>query len=231
MPFKPFRWYLLFTVCLASTVLFAQKTNVGFYAGPSISTLRMEQVAASDLAIDPFDFKPGFTVGAFGAFTFADNVAVRGELNFERKGGKSGLQLSNGNGNPIDGSINENFDYLQVPLLFQLSAGKDFKMFIHAGYAFGYLVKRTDKFPGQITVIVQDPNGGPNTSYRLLMPADYKQFDHSLVAGIGASPVLPNGLRLQFSLRAINGKPNLAKGDTAFDARNLSVALLFGVEF
>ena len=63
------------------------------------------------------------------------------------------------------------------------------------------------------------------------MPESYKKIDHSFVAGIGASPVLANGMRVQFGIRAYNGKLNISKGDSAFEAKNLSIALLAGLEF
>ncbi|MCC6724912.1 MAG: PorT family protein [Saprospiraceae bacterium] len=224
------RWFFIFAL-LSATIAQAQKHHFGAYFGTTLSSLRMEQVAASDVSIDPFDYKFGYTFGVFGAFGISDNVALRGELNLERKGGRSGVQLSDGLGNPLVGKhIDEHFDYLQIPALFQLSAGDDFKMFIQIGYAFGYLLHRTDDFPKQITVVYEN-NQGQNTYKILKMPEDYKKIDHSIVAGIGASPILSNGMRLQIGLRAYNGKLNISKGESAFDARNISVALLAGLEF
>jgi len=226
--FKPFIACLLL---LASITSFSQKNHFGAYFGPTISALKLEQKAASDVLIDPFDYKFGFTFGGFGTLGISDNVSIRGEFNFERKGGRSGLLLSDGQGNPLPGKhIDEHFDYLQFPILFQLGAGKDFKVFIHIGYAFGYLLHRTDEFPSQITVVVDQAPAPPNR-YILLMPEDYQKIDHSIVTGIGASPLLSNGMRVQFGLRAYNGKLNLSKGESAFDARNLSVALIAGLEF
>ncbi len=226
-----FRLPLLCAVLLFSISVVAQKTNFGFYVGPTLSNIKHELKAASDVSINPFDFKFGFTAGGFLTQTFAENVGIRTELNFERKGGRSAMLLSDGHGNPLPGKhIDENFDYLQVPILFQLSAGKDFKMMIHVGYGFSYLLHRTDKFPDQITVITNDEVDPPQ-GYILLMPEDYKKFDHSLVAGIAASPMLLNGMRLQIGLRAYNGKLNLSQGESAFDVHNLSVALTAGIEF
>ena len=179
-----------------------------------------------DVNIDPYDFKTGFTVGGYFTWNFANNVGLRTELNFDRKGGKSGLPLSDGNGNPIPNySIKDNFDYLQFPVMVQLSAGEDFKMHIHIGYAFSYLLHRTDKFPDEIRVVT------PTQSIILLMPEGYKDIDHSIVAGIGASTFLPNGMTFQAALRAFNGKLNISKGDSAFEARNLAVGLIVGVGF
>ena len=220
--------------CFASILLFtsmlvlAQKTNFGVYAGPSFTKLRLESRYALpvDVNIDPYDFKTGFTVGGYFTWNFANNVGLRTELNFDRKGGKSGLPLSDGNGNPLPNySIKDNFDYLQLPVIVQLSAGEDFKMHIHIGYAFSYLLHRTDKFPDEIRVVT------PTQSIILLMPEGYKDIDHSIVAGIGASTFLPNGMTFQAALRAFNGKLNISKGDSAFEARNLAVGLIVGVGF
>ena len=220
--------------CFASILLFtsmlvlAQKTNFGVYAGPSFTKLRLESRYALpvDVNIDPYDFKTGFTVGGYFTWNFASNVGLRTELNFDRKGGKSGLPLSDGNGNPLPNySIKDNFDYLQLPVIVQLSAGEDFKMHIHIGYAFSYLLHRTDKFPDEIRVVT------PTQSIILLMPEGYKDIDHSIVAGIGASTFLPNGMTFQAALRAFNGKLNISKGDSAFEARNLAVGLIVGVGF
>jgi hypothetical protein len=231
MTFNLFMRLVFSLFLLTSVSAVAQKNHFGAYFGPTLSSLRMEQLKASDVQIDPFDYKFGATFGIFGTLGISDNVSIRGELNYERKGGRSGVLLSDGQGNPLPGRhIDEHFDYFQVPALFQLSAGKDFKMFIHVGYAFGYLLHRTEEFPGEINVVI-DNQQAPPTRYILYMPESYKPFDHSLVAGIGASPLLSNGLRPQFGLRAYNGKLNIAKGQTSFDTKNLSVALLLGLEF
>ena len=210
MTFNPMRYLFLSIFLLASALVFSQKTNYGIYAGPSFSKLRLEARYALpvDVNIDPYDFKTGVTVGGYFTWNFANNVGLRTELNYDRKGGKSGLPLSDGNGNPLSGySIKDNFDYIQLPVLFQLSAGDDFKMHIHIGYAFGYLLHRTDKFPNEIRVIT------PTQSFILLMPETYKEFDHAIVAGIAASTTMPSGMQMQVALRAFNGKLNISKGD------------------
>lgn len=231
MSFNLFKCSLFSLLFFVATWVCAQKNHFGAYFGPTISSLRMEQLKASDVLVDPFDYKFGYTFGIFGAMGLNDNVAIRGELNYERKGGRSGVLLSDGQGNPLPGKhIDEHFDYMQVPVLFQLSAGKGFKMFIHIGYAFGFLLHHTDDFPEEINVVIENEQAPP-TRYQLYMPEAYKEIDHSIVAGIGASPLLSNGMRVQFGLRAINGKLDIARGRTSFDTKNLSVALLLGLEF
>ncbi|MBK8563573.1 MAG: outer membrane beta-barrel protein [Saprospiraceae bacterium] len=213
MTFNLFKRLFFSLVLFISISVNAQKNHFGAYFGPTLSALRMEQLKASDVQIDPFDYKFGATFGIFGTLGISDNISIRGELNYERKGGRSGVLLSDGQGNPLPGRhIDEHFDYFQVPALFQLSAGKDFKMFIHIGYAFGYLLHRTDEFPGEINVVIENQQGPP-TRYKLFMPETYKKIDHSIVAGIGASPLLSNGMRVQFGLRAYNGKLDIARGN------------------
>jgi len=232
MAFNPIRCFFLIFTLLTTTLLFAQRTNYGIYAGPSFSKLRLEARYALpiDVQIAPYDYKTGFTAGGYFTWNFAENVGLRTELNFDRKGGKSGLPLSDGNGNPLPGyTIKDNFDYLQLPVLFQLSAGGDFKMHIHVGYAFSYLLHHTDKFPSEIRVITQTQT--QTQTIILRMPEDYKNIDHSLVAGIGATLKLSNDLLAQVALRAYNGKLNISKGDSAFDANNISVGLVLGVGF
>lgn len=222
------RCFAFLVSLLGSNLAIAQKVNFGIYAGPSFSKLLLESRYALpiDVNIDPYDFKTGFTLGGYYTWNFADNVGLRGELNFERKGGKNGLQLSDGNGNPLpDYTIRENFDYLQVPILFQLSAGKDFKMHIHIGYSFGYLLHNTDKFPDEIRVVTT------TQTILLSLPESYKKYDHSIVAGIGASKMMASGMQVSASLRAFNGKLNLSEGTSSFEARNISVALVAGVGF
>ena len=228
MSFNPLHFLFIFGLLLTSTLGTTQNTNFGLYAGPSFTKLKLEARYALpiDVNIDPYDFKTGVTVGGYFTWNFANNVGLRTELNYDRKGGKSGLELSDGNGNPLPGySIKDNFDYFQVPVMLQLSAGDDFKMHIHIGYAFSYLLHRTDKFPDQIRVVT------PTQTIILLMPEDYKNIDHSIVAGIGASYKLAGGMQLQAALRAFNGKLNISKGDSAFEARNLAIGLLLGVGF
>ena len=73
---------------MVSSAVFAQKPGFGFYAGPSFTTLRLEPRVALpvDVQIDPYDFKTGFTAGGFFTLEFPQNVGIRTELNFERKG-------------------------------------------------------------------------------------------------------------------------------------------------
>ncbi len=228
MTFNSRRYFTCSIFMFLSVLGFSQKTNFGIYAGPSFTKLRLEPRYALpiDVNIDPYDFKTGVTAGAYFTWNFANNVGLRSELNYDRKGGKSGLPLSDGNGNPLPGyTVKDNFDYFQIPLMLQLSAGDDFKMHIHIGYAFSYLLHNTTNFPAEIRVIT-------NTQTIILkMPESYKNIDHSLVAGIGASYLLPSGMQLQAALRAYNGKLNINKGESAFDARNLSIGLLLGVGF
>jgi hypothetical protein len=118
-------------------------------------------------------------------------------------------------------------DYLQLPILLQLSsAGEGFQMQIQAGYAFGYLLHYTYDFPKEIRVVDQQNA----TTLLLKMPERFGKTDHSLVAGVMASiPV--DFKRLQLGLRANIGKANFAEGETAFEAHNLTVGLLLGMEF
>lgn len=224
-----FKQYFVTAIFLVlSFAVIAQKTNYGIYAGPSFTKLRLEPRYALpiDVNIDPYTFKTGFTAGGYFTWNFAENVGLRTEFNFDRKGGKSGLPLSDGNGNPLpDYSIKDNFDYLQLPIMLQLSAGGDFKMHIHIGYAFSYLVHHTDRFPNEIRVVT------PTQTIILLMPEAYKNIDHSLVAGIGMSYKTADGMQLQAALRAFNGRPNISDGDSAFEARNLAIGLIVGVGF
>lgn len=228
MSFNLKRCCLLTFFLTSSLLVFSQRTNHGFYAGPSFSKLRLEARYALpiDVNIDPYDFKTGVTAGGYFTWNFADNVGLRTELNYDRKGGKSGLPLSDRHGNPLpDYTITDNFDYLQLPVMLQLSAGGDFKMHIHVGYAFSYLLHRTDRFPSEIRVVT------PTQTIILLMPESYKETDHSIVAGIGASYLLSNGMQAQAALRAFNGKLNISRGESAFDAKNLSIGLVVGVGF
>ncbi|MBI5917407.1 MAG: PorT family protein [Bacteroidetes bacterium] len=228
MTFNPIRCLSISCLLLTSSMVSSQKTSFGFYVGPTRSTLNLEPRAALpvDVQIDPYDFKTGFTAGGHFTLIFAQNVGLRAELNFERKGGKSGLPLSDGNGNPLpDYSIKDNSDYLQLPVMFELSAGTTLKMHIHAGYAFSYLLHNTDNFPNRINVVT------PTQTIILLMPERYKKIDHSLVAGIAASYPLNDFLRLQLAGRVFYGKLNLSEGEGAFEARNLSVAMLAGLQF
>lgn len=228
MTFYPAQRLAFLFFLLFATQAFGQKTNFGIYAGPSFTKLRLESRYALpiDVNIDPYTYKTGATVGGYFTYNFNESFGLRTELNFDRKGGKSGLQLSDGNGNPLPGyTINENFDYFQIPLLLQLSAGDRFKMQIQIGYAFSYLLHRTDKFPSEIRVVT------PTQTLILLMPESYKKIDHSLVAGVMASHVLPNEMWAQVGIRAFNGKLKIDEGDSDFAARNLAIGLIFGLGF
>ncbi|MCB9341504.1 MAG: PorT family protein [Lewinellaceae bacterium] len=223
----PVCFCLLLAFVFCQTAL-GQKLSAGFSAGPSFSTLRYNDPAQLpfDLNFDPFDFKTGFIVAANGTVHFNSSTALRAEVNFERRGGKSGVELSDGNGQPLpDLTLQEHFDYVQVPVLLQLSAGNGAMFLAHFGFSFDYLVHRTSKFPGQI--IVQTDS----KTYVLDMPSDFLKYDVSLVGGVGASLPLSDWINLQLMARVNSGLKNLNKDEAGFEVKNLSIAAMATVQF
>ncbi len=207
---------------------FGQKLSAGFSAGPSFSTFRYNDPAGLpfDLDFDPYDFKMGFIVAANGTLHFNASTGLRAEVNFERRGGKSGVQLSDGNGQPLeDFTVSDHFDYVQVPILLQLSAGNSAMFIAHFGFSFDYLVHRTSKFPSLIVVQT------PTKTYAVDMPSDFKKYDVSLLGGVGASFPLSDWVNLQVMARANSGLMNINKDEAGFEVKNLSIVGMATVQF
>lgn len=227
MPTQLHRFVLCISLLMAAAAGFSQETRFGFYLGPTRSTLNFEQHPSwpFDFEIDPYDFRTGYTIGGNFTWEFAENVCVRTEFNYERRGGKVGLTLSDGQGAPLpDQDVKDNFDYLQLPILFELSAGKQLRMHIHIGYSFAYLANHTSNFPDEIRVVT------PGTTYAVLMPSDYRKTDHFLLAGVAASYPMEDGIYAQLAVRAYRGFKNLNL-DEGWDVKNLSAAAVVGLQF
>jgi hypothetical protein len=205
-----------------------QKLSAGFSAGPSFATFRYNDPVGLpfDLDFDPYDFKMGFILAANGTLHFNPTTALRAEVNFERRGGKSGVQLSDGNGQPLeDFTVSDHFDYVQVPVLLQLSAGNEVMFLAHFGFGFNYLLHRTSRFPDRIVVQT------PTKTYAVDMPSNFQKYDVSLLGGVGASLPLGDWINLQLMARANSGLMNLNKDAAGFEVKNLSIAAMATVQF
>lgn len=117
--------------------------DLGISGGPGMITLR------GNTYIDEHH-KPaiGFATGITAQYNFPKIISVRAEFGFARKGSQLNEELTftDANGNVIgtDRLIVQNqFDYLQVPLVIRASIGKKMKYFVNAGMYGGYLLNQT----------------------------------------------------------------------------------------
>lgn len=222
-----FRIYLcLVSLCSLTGSIFSQQLSAGLSVGPNLSTLDFEEPALFpiDVEIDPYDYKFGFIAAGNFTFQLSNNIGLRGEINFERKGGQAALAFSRPNGDPLpDTTINDRFDYLQFPLLLQLSAGGANKIHFHLGYSFNRLLRYETYLPEQIYVRT------PTQNWAVQMPQQYRKSSRSLIVGLAFSTPLYSNLALQLAGRANLGLRNINESD-GFEIKNKSFALMAGLQ-
>lgn len=101
---------LVITLSLIVTLgAFAQNMHYGVKAGANFAV----QSEIADYASNN-NIRTGLTVGAFGNYSFNENISLQAELNYDQKGGKSEDATSK-------------YDYVSVPVLFKYSLGKSDK--------------------------------------------------------------------------------------------------------
>ncbi len=189
---------LLILILLVTNVLGQQnKLYIGFDGSPGLIFLRGNGIVKSYP-------KPtiGFSGGLFCQYNFQEKYAIRTAISFERKGSRTSTTTIDNNGEIIAVlPTNQNFDYLNIPVLFQVNFGKRIKYFVNAGAFFAYLIKQS----------VVASNGtslsGSNTSNTNL----YKRSDAGVVAGLGISIPLKEKYALSFEIRNNLGLLNVNK--------------------
>lgn len=207
---KPFQFLvtLMFSIFCFATLAQSQSWAIGMHFGENLSTLRGNAKT---------DYQPGFMGGLHASHYLTENVVLRLEANFERKG----TRIEGLNPNPDPGAPNfgddYRFDYLSLPVMLRYSIGNKAKFVVGGGASVDYLIRQRTDF-------------GELSTNEL---GEYRRFDTDLVGTMGGA--VPVGEKWTFSLemRGLWGLVRVDKPDGLAPelGRNLSWGLLAGINY
>lgn len=198
---------MFFIFCFAKSAE-SQSWAIGLHFGENLSTLKGDAKT---------DYLPGFMGGLHASHYLTENVVLRLEANFERKGTRiEGLDLNPDPGTP-DFADDYRFDYLSLPVMLRYSIGENAKFVAGGGASVDYLIRQRTDY-------------GELTTNEL---GDYRRFDSDLVGTLGGA--IPFGDKWTFSLemRALWGLVSVdkPKGLATELGKNLSWGLMAGVSY
>ena len=216
---------VLFIVQLLYCTLATGQTNkfeVGFEGGPSLTYLR-----GNDNIKEYYTPNLGYSGGITFQYNFPKIVSLRSGLSFERKGAQGEIEL-----NPIQQgdpnlpsnnkiTLEENFDYLVLPILARVSFVKKVKFLANLGPYFGFLIKQTgiDEYDYYGSTRDQTEN--------------FEIFDTGITGGIGVSLTIKDRFILSFEGRHNLGLYNTSKLPVLNDGSIMtnSTNFLFGFAY
>ncbi len=191
--------------CFAKSAT-GQSWAVGLHFGENLSTLR---------GYTNTDYVPGFMGGVHASHYLTENIVLRIEANFERKGAR--LQVAYPDPGSPDFVDDYRFDYLSLPAMLRYSIGKKTKFVVGGGASVDYLIRQRTNY------------GDLNANER----SDFRRFDTDLIGTVGGA--VPFGKKWTFSLemRALWGlvKVNKPNGTAQELGKNLSWGLMAGVNY
>ena len=187
----------------------SQNWAVGLHFGENLSTLRGNAKT---------DYLPGFMGGLHASHYLTENVVLRLEANFERKG----TRLEGTAPNPDPGAPNfgddYRFDYLSLPVMLRYSTSSRVKFVVGGGASVDYLVRQRTDYDGDQS---------------LNQIEQYRRFDSDLVGVVGGA--VPFGEKWTFSLefRGMWGFVNVDKpaGLATEFGKNLTWGLMAGLNY
>ncbi len=207
---KPLQLFISFTLCFSCFAKSAESQNwaVGLHFGENLSTLRGNVKT---------DYQPGFMGGLHVSHYLTENVVLRLEANFERKG----TLLEGGDPNPNPGAPNfgddYRFDYLSLPVMLRYSTSSGVKFVTGGGASVDYLIRQRTDY-------------GDLSTNEL---GQYRRFDTDLIGVVGGA--VPFGEKWTFSIevRGMWGLVNVdkPKGLTPELGKNLTWGLMAGVNY
>ena len=181
-------------ICAASTSVKAQKTNsqtFGIKGGINFSNLYVKDANDNKMLT-------GFNLGLFAKLPVSSTFAIQPELYFTTKGAQTTY-----NSTFINGSVQYNFNYLEVPLLFVVNISDNFNL--HAGPYVSYMLN--GKVKNKSNVSSGDFDEKINTE-------DYNKFDAGIAAGAGVDlGAISLGARYTYGLTKV-GKERTFAGTT-----------------
>ena len=152
------------------------QVRVGVKGGANLSFLIFDP----DIQLDNL-VRPGFHLGGFAHYAFADNFGIQGELIFSTQGGRFEGQIFQ-DGFTFDAEITNKFNYLAVPIIFKYTANSG--VTLETGPSLNFLLN------AEITSELR--GGGQNVSTDVDFNDSLSGLDLNWVFGAGYE--LPSGL-------------------------------------
>ncbi len=152
-------------VCATATSAEAQKTNsqtFGIKGGINFSNLYVKDGGDNKMLT-------GFNVGLFAKLPVSTIFAIQPELYFTTKGAQTTY-----NSTFINGTVQYNFNYLEVPLLFVVNITDNFNL--HAGPYVSYMLNGKVKNKSNVGAVDFDEK---------INTEDYNKVDAGIAAGAG----------------------------------------------
>ena len=185
---------LILTQCFT---LYSQNMSTtptfGLKGGVLLSTI------TGDEAIDQYAKKMGLQLGVTGAYYFHPMLSVRGELNYESKGGKF-----------TNHDLKTNLHYATLPVYLKFNFTKDPEIYIYAGGYASYLIAAKTK--GTYEIIIGDDYITESINEDILK--NLNKFDAGMVVGAGVQGRFSRWLDIFLDLRYTKGFMNLDKGSS-----------------
>lgn len=166
----------VFTLALSfmfTVQVYSQKLSFGVHGGANFSTFHL---AAADQPRFEASLQPGYIFGANISIELDDWIALRTEINFDKRNSKGEIMTDQSNGVPEYSSL-EQGDYLSLPVMLQFEMGGHTEFITQIGTTINYLrgqavTMKTLVIDGEHVDTYQDPE-------------QILKTDLSLLAGIG----------------------------------------------
>ena len=208
-------------ICFITNQSYTQNSlfSIGAFGGQNFSTMR-----GTSYIDDNHTNKTGFTGGLTFNYQINDILSFQPEIVFERKGSTApSYEIRDLEGYSLGFLYggDYHYDYLTIPLLLNVSIGKNLKLFVNLGSYLSYLINQTDDYS---TVVI----GNTNNMY----PA--KSFDFGIVTGIGFEIPLNENVSLFFEGRNNLGLLDIGDIPSFYDhgpIKHNSIAIMGGLKY
>jgi hypothetical protein len=179
---KTIKFFILSLIFLSGVGLVnAQKISFGVQAGSNFAV----QSQIGDY-FNNEDIRVGLHAGVFTKYNISDKVSLQAEINYDELGSKSK-------------TVKNNFDYLNIPVLFNYSVGKSdltaLNFDLYAGPYAGFLLKAEstlkDSETDQTTDLKDNTNnitGGVIIGFGLRYPINNQKILLDFRLGLGLTP-------------------------------------------
>ncbi|HLP49572.1 MAG TPA: porin family protein [Chitinophagales bacterium] len=223
----------LITALLAATLATAQAQpqarkgpEIGFLGGPGAMIFYRPFEKDATLPMS------GGLAGLSMQYNFTKIVALRSEINYERKGALSQLNFNGNNGqNGYSANVVYNrLHYITVPVMAKLSFGRRVQFFTNIGLYAGFKVKATETVSSTF-IGVGDGALSTNRERNDITPTVAK-VDGGLVTGIGLTTHFAKRASFLFELRNNLGFADIhTAAANSLKQHNNATYMLFGFAF
>ncbi len=165
--------------------------TIGIKGGVLLSTI------TGDDAIDEFAKKIGPQIGVTGAIYFHPMLSLRGELNYEAKGGKF-----------ANNDMQMKLNYASLPVYLKFNFTRDPEIYMYAGGYASYLI--TAKTKGTYEIIIEEDFISESIDEDI---APYmNKLDAGILAGMGVQGRFNRSIDIFLDFRYTQGFMNLDNG-------------------